>query len=30
LTFVRDGSGKCPKVVITLAGLREFPALRVE
>jgi D-alanyl-D-alanine carboxypeptidase len=30
LTFVRDGSGKCPKVVITLMGLREFPALRVE
>ena len=30
LTFVRGGSGKCPKNVITLMGLREFPALRVE
>ena len=30
LTFVRDGSAKCPKIVITLMGLREFPALRVE
>jgi CubicO group peptidase (beta-lactamase class C family) len=30
LTFVRGGSGKCPKIVITLGGLREFPALRVE
>ena len=30
LTFVRGGSAKCPKIVITLMGLREFPALRVE
>ena len=30
LTFVRGTSGKCPKIVITLMGLREFPALRVE
>jgi hypothetical protein len=30
LTFVCSGSERCPKVVITLMGLREFPALRVE
>jgi hypothetical protein len=30
LTFVRGGSAQCPKIVITLMGLREFPALRVE
>jgi hypothetical protein len=29
LTFVCDTSNRCPKVVITLMGLREFPALRV-
>jgi hypothetical protein len=28
LTFVRGGSAQCPKIVITLLGLREFPALR--
>jgi CubicO group peptidase (beta-lactamase class C family) len=28
LTFVCGGSGRCPKIVITLMGLREFPALR--
>ena len=30
LTFVCGGSERCPKVVVTLMGLREFPALRVE
>ena len=30
LTFVCGGSDRCPRVVITLMGLREFPALRVE
>ena len=30
LTFVCGGSEPCPKVVITLMGLREFPALRVD
>jgi len=30
LTFACGGSERCPKVVVTLMGLREFPALRVE
>jgi CubicO group peptidase (beta-lactamase class C family) len=30
LTFVCGGRERCPKVVVTLMGLREFPALRVE
>jgi CubicO group peptidase (beta-lactamase class C family) len=30
LTFVRDGTARCPELVITLMGLREFHALRVE
>ena len=30
LIFVRAGSAKCPKIVISLMGLREFQALRVE
>ena len=30
LTFVCGGNERCPKVVVTLMGLREFPALRIE
>jgi D-alanyl-D-alanine carboxypeptidase len=30
LTFVRSGPGKCPALTITLMGLREFRAARVE
>jgi CubicO group peptidase (beta-lactamase class C family) len=30
LTFVPAGHGKCPALVITLLGLREFQALRVD
>ena len=30
LTFVCGASPKCPKIVISLMGLREFPALRVD
>jgi D-alanyl-D-alanine carboxypeptidase len=30
LTFVCGASGKCAKIVVTLMGLREFPALRVD
>lgn len=30
LTFVRDDDGKCSKVTITLMGLREFDAVRME
>jgi hypothetical protein len=30
LTFIRDKDGKCTEVVVTLMGLREFHAFRVE
>jgi hypothetical protein len=30
LTFLRSGTGKCPMLAITLMGLREFRAARVE
>jgi hypothetical protein len=30
LTFVCGSGGKCAKIVVTLMGLREFPAVRVE
>jgi CubicO group peptidase (beta-lactamase class C family) len=30
LTFVRDGQGKEPRMIISLMGLRQFPAHRIE